>query len=74
MCGPAAFSLVRPVQYSDDRAMDKATDIRVIGTHRVFRGRCWCNDRRFCRSAYRLPGAPSLRGNDLGFRVVLAPN
>jgi len=44
------------------------------GTDRVFRGGCWYNDGRFCRSAYRLRGLPSLRGNDLGFRVVLAPN
>jgi formylglycine-generating enzyme required for sulfatase activity len=44
------------------------------GTERVYRGGCWYNDGRFCRSAYRLRGLPTLRGNDLGFRVVLAPN
>ncbi len=46
----------------------------ATGTERVFRGGCWYNDGRFCRSAYRLRGLPTLRGNDLGFRVVLAPN
>lgn len=44
------------------------------GTDRVYRGGCWYNDGRFCRSAYRLRGLPTQRGNDLGFRIVLAPN
>jgi formylglycine-generating enzyme required for sulfatase activity len=44
------------------------------GTDRVYRGGCWYNDGRFCRTAYRLRGLPTQRGNDLGFRLVLAPN
>ena len=44
------------------------------GADRVFRGGCWYNDGRFCRSAYRLHGLAATRSNDLGFRVVLAPN
>ena len=44
------------------------------GTDHVYRGGCWYNDGRFCRSAYRVHGLPAYRANDLGFRVVLAPN
>ena len=43
------------------------------GLNRVVRGGCWYNDGRICRSACRAPGDPDYRGNDLGFRVVLAP-
>jgi formylglycine-generating enzyme required for sulfatase activity len=46
----------------------------AAGTEHVFRGGCWYNDGRFCRSAYRLHGLSANRSNDLGFRVVLAPN
>lgn len=45
----------------------------VSGVERAFRGGCWYNDGRFCRTAYRLRASPATRGNDLGFRVVLAP-
>lgn len=43
------------------------------GLDRVVRGGCWYNDGRICRSACRAQGDPGYRGNDLGFRVVLAP-
>lgn len=46
----------------------------ATGTERVYRGGCWYSDGRFCRVAYRLRGLPTQRGNDLGFRVALAPN
>ena len=45
----------------------------AAGSYRVLRGGCWYNDATYCRSAYRLSSQPSYRGNDVGFRVVLAP-
>ena len=41
---------------------------------RVIRGGGWYNDGRFCRSAFRLRSSATYRGNDTGFRVVLAPS
>jgi formylglycine-generating enzyme required for sulfatase activity len=43
------------------------------GLDRVVRGGCWYNDGSSCRSACRAPGDPGYQGNDIGFRVVLAP-
>jgi formylglycine-generating enzyme required for sulfatase activity/murein DD-endopeptidase MepM/ murein hydrolase activator NlpD len=44
------------------------------GSDRVIRGGGWYNDGQFCRSAFRLRSTASYRGNDTGFRVVLAPS
>ncbi len=43
------------------------------GPDRMIRGGAWYDNASFCRSAFRLRSAPSYRGNDTGFRVVLAP-
>lgn len=43
------------------------------GPSRIVRGGAWTYDSNFCRSAHRLYMNPILAGNDLGFRVVLAP-
>ena len=61
--------------WSDALPGGNVTDPRgpQTGTQRTYRGGCWYNDGRFCRAAYRLRGTPTLRGNDIGFRVVLAP-
>ncbi len=40
------------------------------GSLRVFRGGSWFNYPQLCRAANRLHGAPTNRGNNLGFRVV----
>ncbi len=45
----------------------------ITGTDRVLRGGCWYNSGRICRSDYRAPGNPTYKGNETGFRVVLAP-
>lgn len=42
------------------------------GSYRVNRGGSWGNYAKNCRVALRVGGTPSSRGNDLGFRVVLA--
>jgi len=43
------------------------------GSNRVIRGGCWYDDGRICRSACRAQGGPGYQGNDVGFRIVLAP-
>jgi formylglycine-generating enzyme required for sulfatase activity/murein DD-endopeptidase MepM/ murein hydrolase activator NlpD len=43
------------------------------GPDRMIRGGAWYDNASFCRSAFRLRSAPTYRGNDTGFRVVLAP-
>jgi len=43
------------------------------GSSLVIRGGGWYDDGRFCRSAMRNGGNPSLRYFNIGFRVVLAP-
>ena len=43
-----------------------------VANDRVLRGGCWYNEARYCRSAYRIPCDAEYRGNDVGFRVVLA--
>ena len=43
------------------------------GSYRVFRGGSWNFSAHACRSAYRLSNVPSLRGNAMGFRLVVAP-
>jgi len=40
------------------------------GSFRVFRGGCWYNSARGCRSAYRFWSSPSDRSHGLGFRVL----
>jgi formylglycine-generating enzyme required for sulfatase activity len=45
----------------------------ATGAERVVRGGCWYDTGAFCRSAYRTSRDPSAAGNDIGFRVVLAP-
>jgi len=44
-----------------------------LSLHRVIRGGCWYNAGSNCRSACRGSAVLDYRGNDLGFRVVLAP-
>jgi formylglycine-generating enzyme required for sulfatase activity len=44
------------------------------GPNRMIRGGAWYDNGSFCRSAFRLCSAPAYRGNDTGFRVVLAPS
>jgi len=44
------------------------------GSVRVLRGGAWDFSARFCRSAFRLRGAPSLRHDSLGFRLALSPS
>ena len=41
------------------------------GTVRVFRGGCWTIDPWYCRVSFRLNNAPTLRSNNLGFRLAL---
>lgn len=43
------------------------------GSYRVNRGGSWYSPALLCRSAYRRGDRPSLRGNLLGFRVVVVP-
>ena len=44
------------------------------GLERVFRGGCWFNGARYCRSAFRNDGRiPGDRSLSIGFRPVLAP-
>ncbi len=43
------------------------------GSDRVFRGGCWRNDPRDCRSANRDSHSPGARSYSLGFRVCLSP-
>lgn len=40
------------------------------GSSRVIRGGSWINDANYCRSAMRLPSAPTSRFSDIGFRVA----
>jgi sulfatase modifying factor 1 len=44
----------------------------AIGSFRIFRGGSWRNGAVFCRSASRNWNGPSIRLNDLGFRVALS--
>ena len=46
----------------------------ATGASRVLRGGCWYNFARNCRSADRDGNSPGIRGNNLGFRVALAPS
>ncbi len=39
------------------------------GSGRVFRGGCWINDARGCRSAFRYGYEPDVRYFNLGFRL-----
>ena len=43
------------------------------GAARVLRGGSWYNSGRICRSGARGPSSLDYKGNDVGFRVVLAP-
>ncbi|NCX95731.1 MAG: formylglycine-generating enzyme family protein, partial [Chitinophagia bacterium] len=42
------------------------------GSYRVNRGGSWFNYAAICRSAYRGFSAPTIRINNLGFRLALA--
>jgi formylglycine-generating enzyme required for sulfatase activity len=42
------------------------------GEDRIGRGGSWFADAFFCRSAYRLGGAPTVRSDRIGFRVALS--
>jgi formylglycine-generating enzyme required for sulfatase activity len=42
------------------------------GSSRVYRGGCWILGGEFCRSALRNWSTPSIRHNNLGFRVALS--
>jgi formylglycine-generating enzyme required for sulfatase activity len=44
------------------------------GSDRIFRGGCWYDSARFCRSANRDRLAPSRRDNSVGFRVAQVPS
>ena len=44
------------------------------GSARVNRGGSWYDDASYCRAADRSRNTPSRRGNNLGFRLVLAVN
>lgn len=41
------------------------------GVDRVMRGGYWLNLRLYCRSAFRINGAPDARGYGVGFRLAL---
>jgi formylglycine-generating enzyme required for sulfatase activity len=43
------------------------------GSLRVNRGGSWYSEGKFCRVSTRGGGKPSLRSNDLGFRLVVSP-
>jgi len=43
---------------------------QIRGDYRVFRGGCWSNEPRICRSAYRSFFPPHSRFNFLGFRLA----
>jgi formylglycine-generating enzyme required for sulfatase activity len=43
------------------------------GSNRVIRGGSWYNFAKYCRSAFRYFSSPDVRGNLLGFRLVLSP-
>ena len=43
------------------------------GSDRVIRGGCWFSVGQVCRAAFRFRGAPSNRGNNLGFRLARVP-
>jgi len=45
----------------------------VLSQYRVFRGGGWSFNAHYCRSAHRSSFFPSIVGDALGFRVVLAP-
>ena len=42
------------------------------GSNRVNHGGCWYFVAAFCRSAFRYRFEPSIRDNNLGFRLVLS--
>ncbi|TLU88432.1 MAG: formylglycine-generating enzyme family protein [Chlorobium sp.] len=43
------------------------------GSHRVVRGGSWVSRARYCRSACRNYGAPNIRSDGVGFRLVFVP-
>lgn len=45
-------------------------DPRVYGPYRVFRGGGWCDQPRACRASCRRKSHPTLRVDDLGFRLA----
>ena len=55
----------------DDYPSGSVTDPQgsSSGSHRVYRGGCWNDYARYCRSAYRLNLSPGYRYNYLGFRL-----
>jgi formylglycine-generating enzyme len=42
------------------------------GSNRVFRGGCWSDFPRYCRSAHRNPWSPDNHSDSLGFRLALS--
>lgn len=45
-------------------------DPAVYGPYRVFRGGGWCDEPRGCRASCRRKSHPTLRADDLGFRLA----
>ena len=62
--------------YDGDYYDDSPTDDPAApssGSFRVFRGGCWLNGARLCRSANRIYCSPGFEGIRRGFRVALVP-
>ena len=51
-------------------AMTDPTGPSTGGSYRVYRGGCWYDDARDCRSAYRYWDSPGIRIHGLGFRLL----
>lgn len=58
--------------YRDRTALDPKGPVQ--GELRVLRGGSWREAAALCRSAVRRGTNPDTRGEDVGFRVVYAPN
>lgn len=60
--------------YGDYRVYDTSDPQGAAsGTTRVNRGGSWLSSAKFCRVSTRDNDRPTLRGNNLGFRVVMIP-
>ena len=58
---------------SRKRLLSQAIQRKEINLSRVYRGGCWSDIARNCRSARRFSNSPSYMYNFLGFRVALVP-